>query len=42
MRRLPHRILHLMTLSALLLAMLAPELVMAERLKDLSSIAGVR
>lgn len=36
------RILHLMTFSALLLAILAPQLVMAERLKDLSSIAGVR
>ena len=36
------RLLHLVTFSALLLAILAPQLVMAERLKDLSTIAGVR
>ena len=36
------RLLHLLTLSALLLAILAPQLVQAERLKDLTTIAGVR
>ena len=36
------RFFHLSFAAALCLAMLAPQLVMAERLKDLSSIAGVR
>ena len=36
------RLLHLMTLAAIGLALLAPQLVQAERLKDLTTIAGVR
>ncbi|MES2017389.1 MAG: flagellar basal body P-ring protein FlgI [Pseudomonadota bacterium] len=36
------RFFHLALLAALCLAMLAPQLVMAERLKDISSFAGVR
>lgn len=36
------RIFHLLTLGAICLAMAAPQLVQAERLKDLTTIAGVR
>ena len=36
------RLLHLMTLAAIGLALLTPQLVQAERLKDLTTIAGVR
>lgn len=36
------RIFHFLTLAAMLLAICAPQLVQAERLKDLTTIAGVR
>jgi flagellar P-ring protein precursor FlgI len=41
MRRAP-KLLHLLTLAAMCVALLAPQAALAERLKDLTTIAGVR